>query len=63
MTKGQLLLGAALVSLPIVGGGLAIANASKPATDEQSQQSVEKGYVCPATGELLPCPNCCPLSK
>jgi hypothetical protein len=20
-------------------------------------------YVCPATGEELPCPNCCPLNQ
>lgn len=21
------------------------------------------GYVCPATGDVLPCPNCCPLKQ
>jgi hypothetical protein len=21
------------------------------------------GYVCPLTGETLPCPNCCPLNQ
>jgi len=20
-------------------------------------------YVCPETGDVLPCPNCCPLNK
>ena len=22
-----------------------------------------KGYICPLTGEELPCPNCCPLNQ
>ncbi|GAC1341610.1 MAG: hypothetical protein NVSMB14_06730 [Isosphaeraceae bacterium] len=21
-----------------------------------------KGYVCPITGQVLPCPNCCPAN-
>lgn len=21
------------------------------------------GYTCPITGELLPCPSCCPLNR
>jgi len=21
------------------------------------------GYICPLTGEELPCPNCCPLNR
>lgn len=21
------------------------------------------GYICPVTGEVLPCPNCCPLNN
>jgi hypothetical protein len=62
MTKGKLLLGVALVSLPMVAGGLAIANSQKATTGEKSQQSVEKGYICPVTGEELACPHCCPLN-
>jgi hypothetical protein len=62
MTTKKLLTGAALLSLPLLIGGFALANAMKPA-DQQSQQALEKGYICPATGEELPCPHCCPLNK
>ena len=51
---------AALVALPLVVGGLAYA-----AVQSQSSKlaPVEtEGYICPLTGEDLPCPNCCPLS-
>jgi hypothetical protein len=27
------------------------------------QSSQEVGYICPATGEELPCQNCCPLNS
>lgn len=27
-----------------------------------TRQSSE-GYICPVTGEALPCPNCCPLNN
>ena len=62
MTKEKLLIGAALVSLPLVAGGLAIANAQKPAS-EQKQEAVAAGYICPVTGEELPCQGCCPLNN
>ncbi len=46
---------AALLALPLlVAGSLAYARA---------QQTVEGGFVCPLTGEELPCPNCCPLNQ
>ena len=61
MTKERLLVGAALVSLPLIAGGLAIANAPKPAT-EPKQQVIAEGYICPVTGEELPCQSCCPLN-
>ena len=42
----------ALLALPVAVGGLVWANASaRPA------------YTCPITGELLPCPDCCPLNQ
>lgn len=45
----------ALLALPLVaGGGLVYAN---------SQQASAETYVCPVTGEELPCPNCCPLNQ
>lgn len=55
------LIGAALVSLPLIVGGLAIASSQKSA-NEPTQVAAE-GYICPATGEELPCPKCCPLKK
>lgn len=53
-------IGAALLSLSLILGGLAIANAYKPANESAGQVAIQ-GYVCPATGEELPCPLCCPL--
>ena len=61
MTREKFVLGAALVSLPLIVGGLAIASAPKP-TAEQKQQANAEGYVCPVTGEELPCQGCCPLN-
>lgn len=42
-----------------VAGGLVYAHAqgAKP------QPANAEGYVCPITGEELPCPLCCPLSQ
>jgi hypothetical protein len=43
---------AALLSVPLaVGGGLLYANARAG------------GFVCPITGEVLPCEKCCPLNQ
>lgn len=54
------LLGAALVTLPLVAGGMVMANYSFQ-NEGQKQEAREQGYICPATGEELPCRNCCPL--
>ena len=44
----------AVLALPLaVAGGLVYA---------KSQQATADGYVCPLTGEKLPCPRCCPLN-
>ena len=49
----------ALLALPLAATGFAygqtLVSADKP------QTSV--GYICPLTGEELPCPDCCPLKK
>jgi len=48
----------ALLTLPLAVGlvyGHVIIINSKP------QQG--NGYICPLTGEKLPCPECCPLNK
>jgi len=56
-------IGAALAVLPVaIGGGLVIANSQAKTNGEQVQANQEVGYICPATGEELPCPNCCPLN-
>lgn len=45
---------AALIAVPLaVGGGVVLA---------KTQMASTPGYVCPITGETLPCPNCCPLN-
>ena len=51
---------AALVAVPLaVAGGLVYANAQgEPGAPQQAG-----GFVCPITGEELPCPDCCPLNQ
>jgi len=50
----------ALAALPLaIAGGLLYANAQAKAISPQQAD----GYVCPITGEELPCPNCCPLNE
>jgi hypothetical protein len=49
---------AALAALPLaVAGSLVYANSQGNPQDQAG------GYVCPITGEELPCPNCCPLNQ
>jgi hypothetical protein len=43
---------AVLLALPAAVGGLAYATATRTG-----------GYVCPLTGEALPCEKCCPLPE
>ncbi len=50
---------ATLMVLPLAVGGLVYAGVQ--ANDDT--QSIEAGFVCPITGEVLPCPKCCPLNK
>lgn len=49
---------AALLALPFLAAGLAYGRTLVGA--DRPQQSA--GYVCPLTGEELPCPECCPLN-
>lgn len=56
------LLGAALVSLPLIAGGIMLAATQLP-NEKQTHQANESGYICPETGEELPCPLCCPLNS
>jgi len=50
---------AALVGLPLVVSGLMFAP-SHSAGDAQAANP--QGFVCPITGENLPCQECCPLN-
>jgi len=56
------MIGATLLALPLAVGGYVLAN-SQVQTSEKSAQVAEQGYLCPVTGEELPCPYCCPLNK
>ncbi len=49
---------ATLLLLPLAIGGLVYAGAQANADTRTN----EAGFVCPITGEELPCPNCCPLN-
>ena len=50
---------ATLLALPLMLSGLAYAQVSDTTNAAQSSD----GYVCPLTGEELPCPNCCPVNE
>jgi hypothetical protein len=47
---------AALAAVPLAIGGFAYANATK------AKPAPAEGFVCPVTGETLPCEKCCPLN-
>lgn len=53
---------AALVGVPlVVAGGLVYAKSA--GWGDTPQPAKAEGYVCPVTGEELPCPLCCPLNE
>lgn len=49
----------ALLALPVAAAGLVYGQSL--VRTGQPQNSA--GYVCPLTGEELPCPHCCPLNE
>jgi hypothetical protein len=49
----------ALVGLPLLVGGLVYAGTQVKAKAPQAAE----GFVCPITGEELPCEKCCPLNQ
>ena len=51
--------------LPLGLSGLLAASVANNATstDDNLRAGAETAYVCPLTGEELPCPKCCPLNK
>jgi hypothetical protein len=50
----------ALFVLPLVAGGVVFATSRSEVAKPVPAPS---GYICPITGEELPCPNCCPLNN
>ena len=56
MTRRKMLWAALLAVPALVGGGFAYANGTKA-------QPAPAGFVCPVTGETLPCEQCCPLNS
>jgi len=50
------LLWTAMLALPLAIGGFVYAGM------QSNAPSNEPGFVCPLTGETLPCPKCCPLN-
>lgn len=65
------LTGAALLAVPLAVGGFVLAGSqaapeARPAQQEKpvvQLQTEAQGYVCPVTGDELPCPKCCPLNQ
>lgn len=56
----------ALLALPLAVAGLVYGQSLTAPQAEQAPQKEEakaEGYICPLTGEELPCPSCCPLNK
>lgn len=49
---------AAIAAMSLVAGC-----ASTRTADSVSMSAVAAGYICPLTGETLPCPDCCPLNQ
>lgn len=54
------LIWSAIVMLPLAVGGLVVA-ASQSAGGAKATNA--EGFVCPITGEELPCAKCCPLNE
>lgn len=54
------LIGAAIVALPLAVGGIVVANSESQPTE---QTSLDELFICPVTGEELPCPGCCVLNQ
>ena len=52
------LLWVTLLALPLAVGGLIYAGVQA----SENAQSIDASFICPVTGEKLPCPKCCPLN-
>lgn len=49
---------ALVLALPLAAAGVAYGMAVKG-----KEAKPAAGYICPLTGEELPCPECCPLNN
>jgi hypothetical protein len=49
---------AAIAAMSLISGC-----ASTRTAESVSMTAVTAGYICPLTGEELPCPECCPLNQ
>ena len=52
---------ALLLAIPIALGGLVFANTQVQSNEQGGQDAA--AFICPITGEELPCPKCCPLNS
>ena len=52
---------AAVLALPLTVAGVLYAKTALTADGPEPANA--NGYVCPITGEELPCPKCCPLNQ
>ena len=53
---------AALLALPVAVARLVYGQTLKQRRTDEQQVKADS-FICPLTGEELPCPNCCPLNK
>jgi hypothetical protein len=61
--RKKLITAAFLIALPAtIAGGWVFANYVN-ASNDASQQDSQEPFVCPITGEELPCEECCPLKS
>ena len=54
---------ASVVALPVLAASAVYFGQPANAKTEVTQQQADAGFVCPVTGEVLPCENCCQLNK
>jgi len=58
-TRRKMWLITGLLAVPLMAAGLVYAQTRVNADQPENTA----GYVCPLTGEELPCPKCCPLNE
>lgn len=61
MLRKWIILSFSFVALLV--GGLAYGFTSVAGASSEEAEKTEASFVCPVTGEDLPCPNCCPLNR